>query len=92
MDSLGPPRGFAFTAGELQMGSEGAAGEHTLRATVPSSAQLRLLRDGEPIATAGEATELVQEVREPGVYRVEARRRAHGRSRTWIVSNPIYLR
>ena len=92
MDSLGPPRGFAFTAGELQMGSEGSAGEHTLRAAVPSPAQLRLLRDGEPIATADDATELVEEVRGPRVYRVEARRHAHGRSRTWIVSNPIYLR
>ncbi len=92
MDSLGPPRGFAFSAGELQMGSEDTAGEHTLRAAVPSPAQLRLLRDGEAIASADDATELVHEAREPGVYRVEARRHAHGRSRTWIVSNPIYLR
>ena len=29
---------------------------------------------------------------EPGVYRVEAYRDAHGRERTWILSNPIYLR
>ena len=92
MDSLGPPAGFAFTAGSLEMGAEGAAGEHTLRTSVPAPAELRLLRDGEPVATADEATELVQEVSASGVYRVEARRRAHGRSRTWIVSNPIYLR
>jgi hypothetical protein len=31
-------------------------------------------------------------VEEPGVYRVEAYRRAKGRERTWIISNPIYLR
>jgi hypothetical protein len=92
MDSLGPPAGFAFAAGSLPMGSEAAAGEHTLRAAVPAAADLRLLRDGEPVATAESATELVRDVREPGVYRVEARRRSHGRSRTWIVSNPIYLR
>ena len=92
MDSLGPPAGFAFTAGSLAMGSEAAAGENTLRASVPAPAELRLLRDGEPIANRDSATELVEEVSEPGVYRVEARRRAHGRSRTWIVSNPIYLR
>ena len=61
------------------MGSEAPAGEHTLRATVPAPADLRLLRDGEPIATADAATELAHDVREPGVYRVEARRRAHGR-------------
>jgi hypothetical protein len=28
----------------------------------------------------------------PGVYRVEAYLDAHGRERTWILSNPIYLR
>ena len=32
------------------------------------------------------------EVEEPGVYRAEARRIAQGRERTWIISNPIYLR
>ncbi len=92
MDSLGPPRGFAFSAGAIEMGSEAAAGEHTLRATVPAPADLRLLCDGAPVATADAATELAHDVREPGVYRVEVRRRAHGRARTWIVSNPIYLR
>ena len=29
---------------------------------------------------------------EPGVYRVEARLEAHGRERTWILSNPIHIR
>jgi hypothetical protein len=28
----------------------------------------------------------------PGVYRIEARRHAHERARTWILSNPVYLR
>jgi hypothetical protein len=54
-------------------------------------ARLRLLRDGLEIAGAtGRALEA--EVEEPGVYRVEALRRKHGRDRTWILSNPIYLR
>jgi hypothetical protein len=92
MGSLGPARGFRFGAGELEMGSEAPAGEHTLRAAVPAPATLRLLRHGEPVATAESATELTHEASAPGVYRVEARRRAHGRDRTWIVSNPIYLR
>ncbi len=39
-----------------------------------------------------EGTTLEHEVEEPGVYRVEALRRARGRERTWILSNPIYLR
>ena len=35
---------------------------------------------------------LEAEVEEPAVYRVEALRRSKGRERTWILSNPIYLR
>jgi hypothetical protein len=73
------------------MGAEAPAGRRTLRARAPLPARLRLLRDGGEIAGA-EGTELEQEVEEPGVYRVEAYRRARGRERTWIVSNPIYLR
>jgi hypothetical protein len=92
MDSLGAPRGFRFDAGDLVMGAEAPAAERTFRIGVPAPAELRLLRDGEPVATAAEATELSHEAREPGVYRAEVRRRSHGRSRTWIVSNPIYLR
>jgi hypothetical protein len=51
-----------------------------------------LLRDGDPVARAPAATELVHRVEEPGVYRVEARLQAYGRARTWILSNPVYLR
>jgi hypothetical protein len=90
-DAIAPARGFAFEADDLPMGAQAPAGRRTLRARTPSPARLRLLRDGEEIAaTEGTALELV--VEEPGVYRVEAYRRARGRERTWIVSNPIYLR
>jgi hypothetical protein len=92
MDSLGPPRGFRFDADDIAMGSEAPASRQTLRVTAPAPAELRLLRGGEAVATAEGATELSHEAAEPGVYRAEVRRRAHGRSRTWIVSNPIYLR
>ncbi|HEU0024855.1 MAG TPA: CehA/McbA family metallohydrolase [Thermoleophilaceae bacterium] len=92
MDSLAPARGFDFTAGELRMGSEAAAGRRTVRVSVPAPAHLRLLRDGDPIATVGSTTELTERIGEPGVYRAEAWLEAHGRPRTWIVSNPIYLR
>jgi hypothetical protein len=73
------------------MGGEAPAGPRTLRAQVPRDASLRLLRDGAEIA-AVEGRVLEQRVEEPGVYRVEALRRRHGRERTWIMSNPIYLR
>jgi hypothetical protein len=96
LDSLGPARGFRFTAagpgGEQPMGAEAAAGEHLFRAVVPAPASLRLLCDGVQVAAAEDATELAHEAGGPGVYRVEARRRAHGRPRTWVLSNPIYLR
>jgi PHP domain len=92
VDSVAPARGFRFEADDLPMGAEAPAGPHrTLRARVPLPARLRLLRDGVEVAEAAGET-LEHEVEEPGVYRVEAHRRAKGRERTWILSNPIYLR
>lgn len=90
-DAVAPARGFRFEADDVQMGQETPAGRRTLRAHTPLSARLRLLRDGRELASS-EGTSLEQVVEEPGVYRVEARCRAKGRERTWIVSNPIYLR
>jgi hypothetical protein len=91
VDSIAPARGFRFEAGDLPMGGEAPAGRRTLSARTPLPARLRLLRDGEEIATA-DGTQLDHEVDEPGVYRIEARRYAARRTRTWILSNPIYLR
>ena len=91
VDSIAPTRGFSFDAGDVPMGGEAAAGPRTLRVRTPLAARLRLLRDGQEIATAT-GTTLDAEVEDPGVYRAEALRTAHGRERTWILSNPIYLR
>ena len=63
----------------------------TLHARTPRPAKLRLLRDGNELKST-KGAELDQRVEEPGVYRVEARLEAYGRERTWILSNPIYLR
>ena len=52
---------------------------------------MTLLRDGEEIASS-QAPVAARTVKEPGVYRVEARLEAHGAERTWILSNPVYLR
>jgi hypothetical protein len=91
VDSVAPARGFRFEADGLPMGAEAPAGRRTLRVHVPLPARLRLLRDG--VELAGVAGSVLQhEVEEPGVYRVEAYRRSKGRERTWILSNPIYLR
>ena len=70
---------------------EAAAGRRTLRVRTPLACRIRLLRNGSEIAAAA-GTLLDLEVEERGVYRVEAVRNSHGRERTWIVSNPIYLR
>ena len=53
--------------------------------------RLRLVRDGVEVATTA-GTTLEHRADGPGVYRVEAHRDARGRERTWILSNPIYLR
>lgn len=99
-DSLAAARGFAFwaetgdprpDAGVVVMGAEAPAGEYVLRVRLPRPAEVRLVRDGRVVASA-EAAQLDHEASGPGVYRVETRLRAHGRDRTWILSNPIYLR
>ena len=52
---------------------------------------MEVFRDGLPVAQSeGDTLEHWTDV--PGVYRVEAYLRAHGRERTWVLSNPIYLR
>jgi hypothetical protein len=95
MDSLAPARGFSFWAegrGQtLPMGAEESGGGWQLHARVPHPAALRILRDGVEVA-ARHGAELDLPGAGPGVYRVEARLHGHGRPRTWIVSNPIYLR
>jgi PHP domain len=91
VDSLAPARGFSFEADGLPMGSEAPAAPVTLQARAPRPAALRLLRDGVEIARADGAS-LDVPVSESGVYRVEALLTAYGRERTWILSNPVYLR
>ena len=94
VDSLAPTKGFRFWAegpSVLEMGDESAAGDWTLRVRTPAVARLRLLRDGVEVAAA-QGSVLEHRTQEPGVYRVEAYRDAHDRERTWILSNPIYLR
>jgi hypothetical protein len=91
VDAIASARGFRFEADDLPMGAEAPAGRRMLRVRTPLAARLRLLRDGGEIAAA-EGTSLDREVEEPGVYRAEALRHAAGRERTWILSNPVYLR
>jgi hypothetical protein len=92
VDALAPARGFAFWASDgTVMGAEAAFDGQTLHARVPRPAELRLVKDGSVVASARGAA-IDWDARAPGVYRVEARLTYRGRARTWIVSNPIYLR
>jgi hypothetical protein len=96
MDSLAPARGFRFSAKasehrDAQIGDEAGPGEWVFRATTPRQARLVLVRDGEVVEEAnGDSLEHWSDA--AGVYRVEAYLPAHGRERTWILSNPIYVR
>jgi hypothetical protein len=95
VDSVAPARGFSFWAegpgGILPMGAAAPVGGWTLHALLPRPARLRLLRDGQELVDR-QAPALAHRADEPGVYRVEAYREAHGAERTWVISNPIYLR
>jgi len=91
-DFLADATGFRF-GGDLggkavPMGDEIAAGK-TVRFHIhcPQDADLRLLRDGVPLASA-HGRDLSAESSRAGVYRVEA----FLSGRPWIFSNPIYLR
>jgi hypothetical protein len=95
VDSVAPAQGFRFWAedGErvLWMGDEGPAGALTVRGTFPAQARWRLVRDGTEVAT-GSGTSLEHRAEGAGVYRLEAYREARGRERSWVLSNPVYLR
>jgi hypothetical protein len=82
-DWLAPARGFSFS----RMGEE-LRERPRLEVRLPCPADVRLLRDGVPVASATDGAELDFEPPEPGVYRVEAR--IDGR--LWILSNAVYLR
>lgn len=98
VDSLAPARGFRFWAEgsegrRAEMGDETGVAEWVLQARTPRPARLRLIRDGEVVAqTDGERDALEHWTDSAGVYRVEANLDAHGRERTWVLSNPIYVR
>lgn len=98
-DWLADPTGFSFyidEAGEAAaiMGDEwtpeaGATAE--LKAHFPLPATIRLIRNGEEVAVT-DARSLTHRVDQPGVYRVEGLLQVDGERRTWIYSNPVYVR
>ena len=90
-------RGFRYSAhganAQAMMGGQitSRAGV-TLHAKLPDFAEIRLLKDGRPVQIVKCGQAITHRALEPGAYRVEAYRRYLGRRRTWIISNPIYVR
>ena len=95
-DGAAATKGFRFQARQGErtaiMGDALPAGSPVaFEVTLPQAGQMRLLRDGEVVA-AEVGDSLRCESEQPGAYRVAVDRRAWGRQRAWIFSNPIYIR
>ena len=89
------PKGFEFDAagpaGDLRWAPRRRPRAHASSARAGARADAApARRRGDRDGGRGHRAE--REVSEPGVYRVEVERPAHRRLRTWILSNPIYLR
>lgn len=89
-------RGFRFSAsGDHQktgMGGEiSGAKEIDLKISLPSPAEICLLRNGSTIQIWQDAKNVSLTTSKPGIYRVEVSRRFRGRKRGWIFSNPIWI-
>jgi hypothetical protein len=96
-ETLAPADGFRFWCegdATLAMGDEAPAGEGewVLRVELPRPARIRLMRDGKQAGGADAVSSLEHRVVGSGVYRIEAYLATNGRERTWVLSNPIYLR
>ncbi len=63
----------------------------SLHAVLPASARVILRKDGDVVYD--DVTRILNyPVEEPGVYRLEAWKKAWGKERGWIFANPIYVR
>jgi hypothetical protein len=96
VDSLASAHGFCFWGQKddivAHMGSEQKHGDWTLQAKLPQPANVSLIKDGQPVMRAHNTDELSFHTDDPGVYRLEAQLYRRKHHRTWIVSNPIFLR
>ena len=96
-DLPAPTRGFKFTAQgmgkSVWMGDEiSCQNGVTLQIKLPQRTECRLVRNGETIETWDDREIATYIATQPGVFRVEVYLEAHGVSRGWIFSNPIYVR
>ncbi len=90
-------KGFRFGGqgkdGSFNMGDEVRMGKGvTLQIRLPGKAECRLLCNGQPVRAWHDQEFCTYIAAQPGVYRVECTVEYMGRRRSWIFSNPIYLR
>jgi len=90
-------RGFRFSAQGKDvnaiMGDEINLGKGvTLQVKLPQKNPCRLLKDGTPIKYWKNRDVCTYLVDSPGVYRIESDIFYLGKMRSWIISNPIYIR
>ena len=95
-DLIGDTTGFRFAA--RSGGREAIMGDTLIKdgtvrleVSLPGRAELRIVRNGQVSYVTTAHTHCFVAT-EPGVYRVEAWRRAWFKPRGWIFSNPIYVR
>ncbi len=96
-DLPAPTRGFRFLAqgsdDTAQMGDDiRAQNGVTLQIHLPGRADCRMLKNGKPIKAWRGQENCTHITSGPGVYRAEAYIQYLGARRTWIISNPIYVR
>ena len=89
--AVAPGRGFRFEGDGVEMGGEAPFDGQALSVELPRPAEVRLLQDGNEVACAA-GSSLAHQAAGPGVYRVEAYLTTYAQRRTWILSNPVYLR
>jgi len=95
-DLPAPTRGFRFSAdGDGQAAGMGDVIRSrfgvTLRVHLPRRADIRLLRNGETLRSWEDVQAVIFTTPEVGVFKVEASIYFKGRTRTWILSNPIFV-
>src|SRR4051794_13270374 len=89
-DALADTTGFRFGPG---MGDETPFAEPVeLVASSPRACTLRLWRDGELVTETRDTTTLRHRAEGPGVWRVSGHLAHAARERTWVLTNPVYLR
>lgn len=89
--------GFRFSAQSMEktasMGDEVILnGNITLQVKVPGKAECVIIKDGKPLKAWKNREIYTLIVDQPGVYRVECALNFMGQRRSWIISNPIFIR